>query len=319
MHHGNVSEEIAQGLLVLRQRIAAAKIPPSQLDESINIATWNIRELGRTRRSEAAVHYLAEIIGQFDLVGVVELRQSLVDVRRVLEYLGPYWRVVYSDVIPDPAGNQERIAYLYDKRAVVFNGLAAEATPPRAKRGEVYATDFSWWRAPYLASFRAGNFDFIALTAHIQWGTTAEREKELAQLAEWIELKRVEKDGEDRDWIVMGDFNIADTKGRHFQAITKHGLQVPAALRDRSDLGSNLAKNKRYDQILHHPIYPETFTNRGGVLDFHLSDEHIGELFPELAARKEAYTRQLSDHLPLWLQVRTDIDGFRLEQLAHGD
>ena len=40
MHHGPVSPEIAAGLLVLRERIAAAKIPPSKLDELINIAVW---------------------------------------------------------------------------------------------------------------------------------------------------------------------------------------------------------------------------------------------------------------------------------------
>ncbi len=38
MHHGDVSPEIAQGLLALKQRIAAAKIPPSQLDETIPVA-----------------------------------------------------------------------------------------------------------------------------------------------------------------------------------------------------------------------------------------------------------------------------------------
>ena len=44
MNHGNVSPEIAQGLLKLKQRITAANIPPSKIAESLNIATWNIRE-----------------------------------------------------------------------------------------------------------------------------------------------------------------------------------------------------------------------------------------------------------------------------------
>src|SRR2546427_10085846 len=113
MNHGDISPEIAQGLKVLQARIANAKIPSSKLDETLNIATWNIREFGKKARSEAAIHYIAEI-------------------------LGPYWRAVYSDMIPDPGGNRERVAYLYDKRAVVFNGLAAEAMPPRTKKGTEY-------------------------------------------------------------------------------------------------------------------------------------------------------------------------------------
>jgi hypothetical protein len=74
MNHGKVSAEIANGLLKLKERIKAANIPSSKLDETINIATWNIREFGKKKRSIAAIHYIAEILGQFDLIGLVELR-----------------------------------------------------------------------------------------------------------------------------------------------------------------------------------------------------------------------------------------------------
>jgi len=43
MDHGTVTSEIAKGLLALKKKIAAAKIPSSKLDETINLATWNIR------------------------------------------------------------------------------------------------------------------------------------------------------------------------------------------------------------------------------------------------------------------------------------
>jgi hypothetical protein len=45
------------------------------------------------------------VLGQFDLIGVVELRDDLTDLGRVLAILGPYWRAVYSDLIPDPGGS----------------------------------------------------------------------------------------------------------------------------------------------------------------------------------------------------------------------
>ena len=94
MHHGDVSPEIAQGLLSLKKRIASAKIPPSQLDQTINVAIWNIREFGKVRRTEAAIHLIAEILGQFDLVALVELRNDLTDLGRALAILGPSWDVV---------------------------------------------------------------------------------------------------------------------------------------------------------------------------------------------------------------------------------
>lgn len=315
MNHGKVSDEIANGLLKLKERIKAANIPSSKLDETINIATWNIREFGKKKRSIAAIHYIAEILGQFDLIGLVELRDNLSDLGRVLEILGPYWRAVYSDMIPDAGGNRERIAYLYDKRAVTFNGLAAEANQPRVKKGFEYLPESSFWRSPYLASFKSGSFDFVALTTHIRWGDNdPARQGELERLADWIEAKRLEKTSEDKDLIVMGDFNIPSRESPMFRAITRHGLQIPSALLGLNH-GSNLEKNKRYDQIFHYPIYPENFSNSGGVLDFYIEETYIAELFPQEMTKAE-FTYQLSDHLPLWMQVRTDIDGFRLEQIV---
>ena len=317
MEHGDVSQDIARGLLALQERIQEAKIPPSKLDETLNIATWNIRDFGKKRRSEAAIHYIAEILGQFDLIGIVELRDDLTDLGLVLKILGPYWRAIYSDIIPDPGGNWERVAYLYDKRAAIFNGLAAEVNEPRTKEGNEYVSNLSFWRAPYLASFRAGIFDFVVLTTHIRWGDNIEdRRDELQRLADWVEAKRSSEFAEDRDIIVMGDFNIPSTKDALFKAITSRGLKIPTALRGLEH-GSNLEKNKRYDQILHYPSFPESFTKKGGVLDFFIDEDHIQELFPD-GLTKQKFTYQLSDHLPLWMQINTDISGFKLEQIIQG-
>ncbi|MBI5397137.1 MAG: endonuclease/exonuclease/phosphatase family protein [Verrucomicrobia bacterium] len=316
MNHGKVTPAIAKGLLALKERIKTAKIPSSKLDETLNIATWNIRAFGKGQRTEAAIHYIAEILGQFDLIGIVELCDDLTDLGRVLKILGPTWRAVYSDMIPDDGGNRERLGFIYDKRAVTFNGLAAEANPPRAKKGAEYLSEISFWRSPYMASFRAGSFDFIVLTTHIRWGDTEkERLKEIETLAGWIEGKRREKTSEDKDLIVMGDFNIPSRTDPLFAAITKHGLQVPKALLGAH--GTNLEKDKRYDQILHYPIYPGNFANAGGELDFYLDDAHIKQLFPG-GMTKEKFTYQLSDHLPLWMQIHTDIEGQKLEQIIQG-
>lgn len=307
MFHGNVTPDIAAGLLRLKELIDEAGIPPSKLDESINIATWNIREFGKKKRKKAAIHYIAEIIGQFDLVSVIELRDNLSDLALVLEILGPYWKCVYSDMIPDAGGNRERLAFIYDERAVQFSGLAAEANTPRKKKGFEYVAEDSFWRAPYMASFRSGNFDFVVLIAHIRWGSEEQsRADELARLADWVEAKRLEKTREDKDMILMGDFNIDDNKGPLFNAITKHGLRIPTALQQLT-FGTNLKKDKRYDQILHHPIYTENFSKKGGVLDFFNSEATIPQLF-EGGMTKEEYTYQMSDHLPLWIQINVDID-----------
>ena len=322
MHHGDVSPDVAAGLLALRKRIEAAKIPPSQLDQSINVAIWNIREFGKKRRTEAAIHYIAEILGQFDLIALVELRDNLTDYGRVWQFLGPSWDLVYSDWLSDPGGNRERVGFLFDRRAVTFNGLAAEVDAPRTKKGQEYLAELSFWRAPYMCSFRAGNFDFIAMATHARWGDSPKaREAELGMLAEWIDVRFKDKAAEDTDLIVMGDFNTPSLDDSIFKALTSRGLQIPDSLVDLKlgDItvkGSNLNKDARYDQILHLPTLKQRFTNFGGTLDFYGSDAAIKELFPTAGYTRTQFTFQLSDHFPVWVQIDTDIDGQRLTQIV---
>lgn len=315
MFHGRLDADTARGLKELRKRIDKTDIPSSSLDESIIIATWNIREFGKKKRRKASIHYIAEILNQFDLISITELRRNVRELRAVMDILGPYWQVVYSDYIADWGGNWERTAYLYDKRAVVFTGLAAEADAPRKKNKETgeYVPAFSWWRKPYIASFRAGSFDFILITAHIRWGRKAkDRIKPLTLLAQWVEKRRKEPYAADKDIILMGDFNIPKVGDPLYEAITSKGLKAPKAL-ITSELGSNLAKNKRYDQILHYPKESKSFTNEAGVLDFYTGG--IRKLYPKDTLTKKAFTYELSDHLPLWIQIDIDTTDEMLDQV----
>lgn len=50
MHHGTIDAATAAGLKALASRIEASDIPASKLDETLLIATWNIREFGKKRR-----------------------------------------------------------------------------------------------------------------------------------------------------------------------------------------------------------------------------------------------------------------------------
>src|SRR6267142_2263135 len=260
MNHGNISPEIAKGLKVLQARIAKAGIPSSKLDETLNMATWNIREFGKKARSAAAIHYIAEVLGQFDLISIAELRDNLSDLGRVLDVLGPTWRVIYSDALRDSGGNNERVGFVYDKRAVAFSGFAATANPPREKVGNLYLPKFDWWREPFMASFSAGSFDFVFLAAHAQWGTPAGRLVELQSLAEWIDLKRKEKTSEDKDLIIVGDFNIETPE--ELAALTGKGLQMPAALE-----GKSFGTNRGYAQTCTAPgIRRISRTRRGSSI-----------------------------------------------------
>ena len=317
MDHGKIDKKTAKGLKELRRRIAKMQIPPSVRDKSLNIATWNIRDFGKKARKNISIHLIAEILNQFDLIAVTEVRRNLKDLARVMDILGPHWKVVFSDFIADWGGNWERVAYVYDMRAAVFTGLAAEVDGPREKNNKTgeYESLVSWWRKPYIVSFRAGSFDFMLLTAHIRWGDGEEdRITPLKLLADWVDERHKSDSVFDKDIIVMGDFNIPTLGSKAFKAITGKGLQMPESLKEIP--GTNLAKVSRYDQILHLPKTAPSFSDHGGILDFYTGGWK--RLFPELALPKDKdYTWQLSDHLPLYVQVNTDLEDQQLEQILN--
>ncbi len=287
----------------------------SALDESINVATWNIRHWGQKRRKRCSLHYIAEILSQFDLIAITELRRNVSELTYVLDLLGPYWDAVFSDYTSDAGGNKERIAFVYDSRAVQFTGLAAETDGPRKKNRTTgqYVPEFNWWRKPYIGSFKAGNFDFALIAVHLQWGTKKGRKREIEELAKWIQTFQKDEYRVDRDVIAVGDFNIQSFRSDLYKAATEYGLAAPKSI-IKLDHGSNLAGNKRYDQILHHPtLTGSVFSEHGGVVDFYKGN-HRG-LAPYKNLTKPQFTFELSDHLPLWVQLKVDVAGESLDQL----
>lgn len=95
------------------------------------------------------------------------------------------------------------------------------------------------------------------------------------------------------------------------EAITKAGFIVPEEL--NSIPGSNVPKNKHYDQIAYYKRLARLRpTGRAGVFDFF---EHVYRLDdesayaadraenPAAAFRIGAPTARMSDHLPMWIEL----------------
>lgn len=66
-------------------------------------------------------------------------------------------------------------------------------------------------------------------------------------------------------------------------------------------------------QILHYPTHPDRFTDRGGVLDFYGGSHR--PLYPGRTMTKRDFSYQISDHLPLWIQINSDISRHRLQAM----
>ena len=294
-------------------------MPPSILDETTNPATWNIRECGRRVRLPKSLHYIAEVIGRFDLVALTEVRRDLSDLLRAMELLPPLRGFVVSDYSSDRAANKERVAYVLDKRAAGFTGLAAEADPPR-KRNEPgrYVPSFTWRRAAHIASFLSGNFDLAVVTVHPRWGSgEEERLVPLKELAKWARKRSRDERGFDRGPLVAGDVNIPSRDSEPLRAARRHGLKLPRALAElrESEATTKLSRKAAYDQILRQASNPGRFTDHAGVLDFCSGDRR--GLYPEIESPRD-FTYQMSDHLPLWIQLDTWIEDEQLDAVLSG-
>jgi hypothetical protein len=66
--------------------------------------------------------------------------------------------------------------------------------------------------------------------------------------------------------------------------------------------------------ILHHPtLTGSVFTDHGGVVDFYKRRHET--LAPYRNLTKTQFTYELSDHLPLWVQLKVDVASESLDQL----
>jgi endonuclease/exonuclease/phosphatase family metal-dependent hydrolase len=113
--------------------------------------------------------------------------------------------------------------------------------------------------------------------------------------------------------MLLGDFNIFNRKDATMQALDKAKFVVPAGL--QSIPGSNVAKNRHYDQIAYYEmLYGMTHTGRAGVFDYyeHVFREADEESYRAVWSKTKARgfndwrTYQMSDHLPMWVEMRID-------------
>lgn len=336
-------QRTAKRLLELKAALASSGIPKRRVDGNLLLATWNIREFGKSKfglRSYESLHYIAEIIDHFDLIAVQEVRDDLTILNRLINILGSWWKVLLTDVTEGRPGNRERMAFLYDSRKLSFGGLAGEIVlPPAAKKGGGYLAADQLARTPYMVGFRAGWFKFTICTTHILYGDSVKndprRVQEIRELAAFLAARASETHAWAKNMIILGDFNIFAPKDATMSAIRDAGFVIPPQL---ESLPSNALKNKHYDQI---GFIAPSITDRldlcsAGVFDlfqtlYTVEDEQIyassmGNGYENLKdgrprddAQKRRYYRdwrtyQMSDHLPMWIELDTD---FSQQYLSH--
>ena len=332
------------GIKALREQ-KAGQLPQRTLKSTLLLATWNVRDFGnedkRARdglnqpgpRLEESFYYIAEIISGFDLVALQEVN-TLKALERVMYILGPSWSYMTTDISPGKAGNEERMTFVFDTRKVRFKNIAGQIVTDQERQ---------LVRPPYYAAFQSGWFKFSLCTVHILYGDyrdTTDRIAEIDEIAEYLS-ERAKRTGE--NIILLGDFNILSRDDPTFEPLDRHGWTVPL------NHPSNVGETRAYDQIAFKMkegevrLGPST-PNSGafGLFDAVFQDERWEEYYAiaeatgrpmtswdntmnwpsndRVLTREEYFklwrTWQLSDHLPLWVELEIDFTDNYLSRIA---
>ena len=331
----------AKRLLALRQQLRQA-IPPRTVNDTLLLATWNLRDFdsnkfGHGPRLKESFFYIAEIISAFDLVALQEVNEDLSALKIVMRILGSDWDYITTDKTEGSSGNRERMAFVYDTRKVRFQKIAGEIVLPVNKLVE---DSQQFARTPFLVSFQSGWFRFMICTVHIYYGSSsgaglARRVEEIDALAKFL-AKRA--DDESANYVILGDFNIVSPDHKTMHALQKHGFILPEGL---SELPSNMKMDKHYDQIAFKAREGQVqFGGNSGVFNLYRSvfreedqDTYFGEMKdlskleldddgqPKFSNKNTKYylniwrTFQMSDHLPMWVELKIDFAEQYLREL----
>lgn len=295
-------------------------VPARSLDTNLLIGTWNIRAFGgltkkwdaeegdSPKRDLRALLAIAEIVSRFDVVALQEVRGDLRALRHMLKLLNArdnVWGVILTDVTHGAAGNDERMAFVFDTRRVRPSGLASELVVPDAKawkRISSEAFDRQFARTPYAVSFIASGMTFILVTLHVLYGkNAAERVPELRAIAGWLAHWAHDVNSWDHNLIALGDFNIDRNDDPLYQAFTSTGLRTPSQLHaiPRTIFGS-FDQQKHYDQIAWFtgenglPALSLSYTQRAGNFDF------VPHVLSGMSTLEKSW--RISDHYPLWVE-----------------
>jgi endonuclease/exonuclease/phosphatase family metal-dependent hydrolase len=297
-------------------------VPPKRRNNLV-IGTWNIRAFDRVVpkwrsvsgdspiRDLSNVACIAEVIRRFDVAAIQEVRQSAAAFLMMMEALGEGWAYVVTDVTQGYEGNNERLAFVFDRRRVQPSGLACELVvaveDATSISGDTLKKQFA--RTPYAVSFARGSSQFTLVTLHVTYGKRAkDRVPELEEIALWLARWAKKGDQWGTNLIALGDFNIDRQTDPLYQAFTSTGLQppdplnyVPRTVFDDPDPNATPDHRHFYDQIA-------WFTSGAGVPLLTLEYVNAGMFNFDTGIIPAKDTRQLSwrisDHFPLWAEFR---------------
>jgi len=320
-------------------------IPSKKVDTNLLLGSWNIKNFGRLRdRTAESVYYIAEIISAFDIVAIQEINSNISQFKKVLRLLGSHWKHTLSDVTEGSSGNDERFGFIYDSRRVTHSGLSGEIViPPELIDENSIISQLK--RTPSFTGFESGWKKFSIISVHLHPGDDGNgpgeptdqeiRDEEVRLLMKILEEKLDTSAYEDRNMIILGDTNLYEDDDDIVNRLLQQGFVESDGLTGKF---TNTSLNQIYDRIfLNVENYFKIATDengleKGGVFnlfeyvyintpaeiatyhDLMLEHKDDPSTLTDDAKFMSYFNRywkrnQISDHLPVWIEIQTDSSG----------
>ena len=258
--------------------------------ETVKIAAFNIQIFGQAKsQKQDVMAVLRDVVREFDIVLIQEIRdaseQTIPNFVEVINQMeGPEYSFIRSERL-GRTSSKEAYAYIYNTETVQF-----------IQGSDYVYNDVNdvFEREPYIASFKAGNFDFVLVVIHTK---PDDAYNEIGNLTLVVSSIQTANPNEN-DIIVMGDFN-AD--GSYF---------------DEDDT-SNPFKASDYNWLITNAMDTMVKTDytydRMVVLDSTLNHEYdagSAQVFyfdQVYGLNNQTFVAEISDHYPVFAQYKTNL------------
>jgi endonuclease/exonuclease/phosphatase family metal-dependent hydrolase len=274
-----------------------ALISNAWANQTITIATWNIRDLSTHSRNDFELLQISYILQKYDFIAIQEVNDQEV-IHRLVHWL----KVLdnsYGSLISPPSGTgseKEQYSFLYRKKSIKCLGSSKLA-------------EGNFARPPFMASFKAGDFDFTVISIHICFGCNG-----LGKVGRRLEIQRLTSvysnllHGQEKDILLMGDFNL-DPNDDAFLTLKTIGSTQPILTCEPHEACSQLSTTREtnlFDNMWFDRQHVNEYANEHGIFDF--DEELFEDPSGDSSDYRERYARfAVSDHRPVWAKFRTDL------------
>jgi len=232
-------------------------------DQSITIASWNLKNIGQSKFNDPErINIIIDVLKRYDIIAIQEVKDISLQLPQLLVAKMNEDGRNYNVIVSKRVGRNVFEQYLF-----VFDHDKIDAITNTSGYGIEPNDEFA--REPFYTMFRSGNFDFYLMTIHTD---PDDVDIEIPALKEaYLELQNITPN--ENDIILLGDLNGKAPGVGAGSYITMDTIaQIPNIVFTINE-ETNTRGGKAYDNIIFQNNFTKEYSDSSGVNAFWLPYE----------------------------------------------